>query len=93
MKEEDPTKKPNSCDSSENESEANSGKEEEEEDTNPNGRPVIEVTDYSHMRSQLAYAIANVRNRKEILLQAFGTTIPKAIRMADIVKLRCDGVH
>ena len=68
-------------------------KEEEDGTAEEEFDPILQVTDVSVMRSQLSFVIGNVKNGITIVLIAYGINIPKAIRMADIVKLRISDVH
>lgn len=45
------------------------------------------------MRRQLSFAIAKVRSNQEIVISSFGLNIPKAVRMAEIIKMRVPFLH
>ena len=45
------------------------------------------------MRRQLAFAIAKLNKNEDITLSAHASNISKAIRMAEIIKLRVNQLH
>lgn len=69
---------------------------ENEVDTKPclkDGAAIITVTDQTFMSRQLSFAIAKLLNNEEIILKASGMSIPKAVRMAEICKMRVEYLH
>jgi DNA-binding protein len=51
------------------------------------------ITEQSSMRRQLAFAIAKLSKSEDITISAYASNISKAIRMAEIIKLRVSQLH
>jgi hypothetical protein len=61
---------------------------------NAKGSPgVIVITEDSIMRRQISFAIAKLTSNEEITIRAHNQYIPKAIRMAEILKMRVEFLH
>lgn len=54
---------------------------------------VVQVTEQTYMRKQISFAIAKLLNGDDIILRATPSNMGKAIRMAEIIKMRIDFLH
>ena len=77
------------------------GKEESSESTKTHSkdekemeeRNKIKITESSSMRKQISFAIYSLKVNQTITISAFGINVEKAVRMAEIVKLRIGMLH
>lgn len=73
-----------------------SGKEEAAEkakEDQETERYKIKVSDQSSMRRQISFAIFALKDNKAVTISAFGLNVEKAVRMAEIIKLRLGMLH
>nr|AAM96948.1 macronuclear development protein 2 [Stylonychia lemnae]AAP20880.1 macronuclear development protein 2 [Stylonychia lemnae] len=67
--------------------------DKDEEPVKRDDRNLIKIYEDSSMRKQLSYAIYQLRERQTITLQAFGENISRAVKMAEILKMRLGMLH